>query len=870
MKLVINEKIIESYPTVSFGVVICKAVNNERKTVALEQIFNGISAQIQNKIKKSDLDSMPRISNWQNVYKDISAKTYQTNLEKLLRNVLSKHEVEFNDNLSKIRDYFMIKWQLPVICFSLNDIYGDIELTYEGRDIVYKDQGSVLTKKWNSEQLERGAVNRETDSCVFIIENLGILQEEDLKEKLQELALMVQKYCFGSEIDEDVIVPPHKEKDLGVPGRSEAPEGTPETEVHESTDEDMKKILEETEFAPVETESAPQTEFAPAAKATITDNVSLKSRIKVMLDEALKKTFPDVTEEVQVEYPRDASHGDYACSIAMKLAKTLDQNPLEIAEKITSNIEPLQFVGNIEVAQPGFINIQLSPEFLTNQVNEIAQNKELLDKSIGENKTVVIDYSSPNIAKPLGVHHLLSTIIGQAIYNIYKNLGYETVGVNHLGDWGTQFGKLIHAYKTWGDKKTIEKDPIPELLKLYVKFHDEAQANPEIEDKGREEFRKLEEGDEENHKLWEWFVKLSMDDLKKTYKKLGIEFDNYQGESFYNDKMDGILEKGKAQGVFKEGEGGAWLVEFDDENMAPFLVQKSDGATLYATRDLAVVDYRIKTWDPEQLIYVVDSAQSLYFKQLFETAQRLGYTKPKYVHVTFGRMRLPDKSMSTRKGNVVLLEEVLKDGIEKAREIVKEKSKDLKKKEQEKVAEMIAIGAIKYNILSQNRTTDIVFEWDKMLSIEGNSAPYLQYSYARAESILRKNQEGDAKKNKKKSKKEEQPENQIDLFRAIEKVKNEEVNGGAPLENEHELAVARLLPKFQEYLMLAAEEYKPNLFANYLYELAQAFNGFYNSVPVLQTENPELKEVRLNLTKAVSRALKEGLGILGIEVPERM
>jgi len=863
MKLVIDEQITKNYPTVSFGIVLAKSVNNERKTVALEQIFNGMSAQVRNKIKKSELSSMPKISNWENVYKDISAKTYQTNLEKLLKEVLSNRPVPFVDNLAKIRDYFMIKWQLPIICFSLNDIYGDIELTFEGRDIVYKDQASVLTKKWNSEQLERGNLSRETDSAVFIIENLGILEPEALKESLNELGAMIQKYCFGSDIEVDTIVPPHKEKDLGVPGLSEAPEGT---------EPEMEKIIEETEFEAPEPESEPEPEEhkeEPKVEPEVVESNSLKSRIRVMLEDALKKTFPEVKEEVHVEYPRDAAHGDYACSIAMKLAKTLGQNPLEIAEKITANIEPLQFVGNIEVAQPGFINIQLSKEFLTSQVNEIAEGKELLDALIGEGKTIVHDYSHPNIAKPLGVHHLLSTIIGQALYNIFKNLGYKCIGVNHLGDWGTQFGKLIHAYKTWGDKKIIEKDPIPELLKLYVKFHDEAEANPEIEEKGREEFKKLEDGDEENTKLWEWFKDLSLIEIKKAYEILGVEFDEYLGESFYNDKMAPLIEEGKQKGVFKEGEGGAIIAEFEDPDTAPAVIQKSDGATLYLTRDIATLNYRINTWKPEQILYIVDNAQSLHFKQLFEIGKKMGMDSAKLVHVTFGRMRLPDKAMSTRKGNVVLLEDLINEGISKATEIVKEKSKDLKKKEQEKVAKMIAIGAIKYNVLSQNRTTEMAFDWDRMLSIEGNSAPYLQYSYARAESILRKSNEA-AKKSKKKSKKDEKTENQIDLFQAIEKVEDDAVNAGAPLENEHELTVARLLPKMQEYLVLAAEEYKPNLFANYLYELAQAFNGFYNSVPVLQTENQELKAVRLNLTKAVARALKEGLQILGIEVPERM
>ncbi len=875
MKLIIDEKIQQNYPTLSFGIVLARNVDNQKKTVALEQIFNGMCAQVRNKMKKSQLKSMPRITNWENVYEDISGKTFQTNLEKLLREVLAQREVPFDDNLSKIRDYFMVKWQLPIICFSLNHVYGDIELTFNGRDINYRDQGSPLTKKWNSEQLERGDINRETESTVFIVENLGILEPEKLKQSLNELATMIQKYCFGSDIEPDVLVPPHNEKDLAVPGLSEfqgkPEENEQETEPSESQDQKAPEPMSyEQPEALKDLPSGEQIkEIISDKKETVNDNF-LKTRIGKLLLSAIQKLFPDFSEEVSVEYPKSPEHGDYASSIPLKLAKIHNQNPMDIAKKIIDNIESLQFIGDINAAEPGFINFKLSKDFLTTYIKEIPEEEELFEKPVKNDKTVVIDYSSPNIAKPLGVHHLLSTIIGQTIYNIYSAIGYNTVGINHLGDWGTQFGKLIYAYKNWGDKKTIEKDPVAELLKLYVKFHDEAEQDPEIENKAREEFKKLEHGDEENTKLWEWFKELSLNDLKTTYKKLDVDFDEYIGESFFNDKMATIIAEGKEKGVFKEGENGALIVEFDDENMPAYMLQKSDETTLYSTRDLAAIKYRLQNWSPQQLIYVVDSAQNLHFKQLFETAKKLGYDHAKFKHISFGRMRLPDKSMSTRKGNVVLLEEVLVDGISKARDIVKEKSKDLKKKEQDEVAEMIAKGAIKYNILSQNRTTDIVFDWDKMLSIEGNSAPYIQYTYARAESILRKYAEEKPKKDKSKSKQEESEEHQIDLFQAIEKAVDEEVNGGSPLEDEHELNVARLLPKFGEYLLLSAEEYKPNLFTNYLYEVAKHFNSFYNSVPVLQTENSQLKETRLNLCKSVSRVLKEGLQILGIEVPERM
>lgn len=884
MKLSIESQILDSYNGLQFGIVVAKTVNNERKTFALSQIFDGLSAQTQSKLKKSQLESMPKISNWHNVYNDISGKTFKTSLEKLLRTVLAGREVPFEDNLGQIRDYCMLKWRLPITCFSLNDIYGDVELVNAGKDIVYKDKGGVLTKKWNSEQVERGSLTRQTTSVVYIIENLGAANEEELKEMTDELGNMLKKYCFGAEIETTILNSETLECDLGVEGLAsfvegdieipEEPQEVEPQEVVEPVVNDTPIIKEETipevEEIKEQIQSAPHTDSAPPIPPpiiehpeeendqSIVDATSLKSKIQIMLEEAVKNTFPEAADiEFKVEYPRDHTHGDYACSVAMKLAKKLGQNPLEIASKIKSNIKLLQFVDSVEVAQPGFINIKLSGEFLAMRINEINEDKPLFDASIGHGMTVVIDYSSPNIAKPLGVHHLLSTIIGQSIYNIYNAIGFNTISVNHLGDWGTQFGKLIYAFKTWGNKREVERDPIPELLKLYVKFHDEAEQDDTIEDKGREEFRKLEEGDEENYKLWEWLKDLSMKHLKETYKKLGVHFDEYIGESFYNDKTQEVLDEGQEKGVIETGDGGALIVNFEDENTSPFMVRKSDGSTLYSTRDLATVKYRIQKWNPVQMLYVVDSAQSLHFKQLFETAAKMDYNGTKFKHISFGRMSMPDKTMSTRKGNIVLLEEILKDGVQRAAEIVSEKSKDLKKKEKIKVAELIATGAIKYNILSQNRTTNIVFEWDKMLAIEGNSAPYLQYTYARAESILRKAIE--------------ENKNQTDLFQTIEHVEGAAISAEKGfLEDRHELDVARLLPKFQEYLVMAAQDYKPNLFANYLYELAQAFNGFYNSVSVIKTEDSELKAARLNLTRALSRALKEGLGILGIEVPERM
>lgn len=900
MRFIVNDKLSEKYPSLSFGITVGKRVDNTKRSTALEQILSGLKVQIQKRFQDIKLQDEPKITNWRTIFEEMGAKTFKSSMEQILDKALKNKGIEPVDNLARIRDYFMLKWQLPIMCFSLNNIYGDIHLDFDGKKIFYRDQGSVLTKKWNNEQLERGSLNKETIDVVMIIENLGILSEEELKMKTHELAVMIQRYCGGAEFESDIIRPPRKEKDLGVLGLAEL-EGVEELVVSEEEvqmNAAVKEVLDKKEVevdqgiekkldvqTSPEADSSIESDVKPKPECEIEDfkhepidRNSLKSRIKVLLQEACKKAYPHADiSTLSIDYPRDPGMGDYACSIALKLSKQLVKQPMQIAEKIIENLEAVQFIGEANAMMPGFINIKIARPWIESKLKDLAGEKELYDNTLGSSESIVIDYSSPNIAKPLGVHHLLSTVIGQTIYNLYKALGFKMIGVNHLGDWGTQFGMLIYAYKTWGNKKAVDKNPIPELLKLYVKFNEEVEQDPAMADKGREEFKKLEEGNEENIKLWEWFKELSLADLKKTYATLGISFDEYIGESFYRDKMSPIVEKGITEGVFKDGEGGSLIAEFEDEKMAPCVIKKSDGATLYSTRDITTLDYRMKRWMPSQVLYVVDTAQNLHFKQVFDIAQRLKLTgNAKLHHIAFGRMRLPDRSMSTRKGNVVLLDDLLKEALEKAAEIVKEKSKDLDKKERAEVAKKIAIGAIKYNILSQNRTTDITFDWDKMLSIEGNSAPYLQYTYARCASILRKYDDeilGDIKK--KKGKKQEDLVEEINedpqttLFDALEKVDGYD-DGMKPFDHPKEQAVARLLVKFQEYLVIAAEDYKPNLFTNYLYELAREFNSFYTTLSVLKAETKHVKLARVNLTKAVSKALKEGLRILGIEAPEKM
>lgn len=567
----------------------------------------------------------------------------------------------------------------------------------------------------------------------------------------------------------------------------------------------------------------------------------LKEKIRALVSKAVK-------ESVKIEYPAELTHGDYATNAAFGLGKKMKKNPREAADELAKKIVRPPWISKIECAGAGFLNFFLAEDFLTKFLDDAMQEGARFGASeIQKGKTVVTDTSHPNVAKPMGAHHLLSTIIGNALNRIFAAVGYRVIRDNYLGDWGTQFGKLIWAYKTWGNEAAVKKNPIPELLKLYVKFHDEAEKNAELEEKGREEFKKMEKGNRENRALWKRIVDLSLNEFKKIWDRLDVSFDCIHGESFYEDKMEEIIEMGKKKGVFVTGEGGALIAPLDHLKIPPCLIRKSDGATLYATRDLARTKYWEDAWRPDLMVIVADSAQTLHFRQFFEVAKMLGITNAQNTHIVFGRMRFPEKRMSTRKGNIVLLEDLLDEAEEGAYKIVCEKNPELPEAKKREVARRVGIGAVKYAVLSQNRLTDVTFTWEKMLSLEGNSGPYLQYGYARGKSILRKIKGRQSKVK--------------DVIPAKA--------GIYILREKEEVAVARLLPKFPEIVAQAAEEFKPNLIANYLYELASRFNSFYAALPVLQAK-PEVRAVRLKLVEAVALTLKNGLALLGIEAPEEM
>lgn len=555
------------------------------------------------------------------------------------------------------------------------------------------------------------------------------------------------------------------------------------------------------------------------------------TRLKENIDLDLDKI------ESLIEIPPKSDMGDFAFP-CFQLAKVMKKAPNMIAKDIADVINKDGFE-KVESLGP-YINFFMDKvKFSESIVNEILSEKDSYGSSkIGDGKRYLVEYSSPNIAKPFHVGHLFTTAIGNALYKMLKFEGYDTVRINHLGDWGTQFGKLISAYKRWGNKEAIEKSPITELLRIYVKFHDEAEKNPSLEDEGRMYFKKLEEGDNEAVELWKRFKDLSLKEFNNIYSILGVDFDSWAGESFYNDKMDIVVKELEEKNVLTDS-NGAKVVMLDEYNMPPCIVVKSDGASIYATRDLAAAMYRKKHYNFDKCIYVVGKDQILHFKQVFKTLELAGHTWAKdCVHIPFGLVKFADRKLSTRKGNVVLLEELLKEAVAKTLETINVKNPELKEKEM--VAKKIGIGAVLFTYLKNSREKDIVFDWDEMLSFEGETGPYVQYSYARAKSILRK---------------------------------AEGINGDADfskLTSKEEFELTKVLEGFNKAILLAIDRLEPSVVTRYTIEVAKAFNKFYNAHSVLNLEDTGLKVARLKLIEATAQVIKNSLNLIGINVVEEM
>lgn len=567
----------------------------------------------------------------------------------------------------------------------------------------------------------------------------------------------------------------------------------------------------------------------------------LMADFKKLISESIKSEIEDLTlEEITalIEVPPNKEMGDYAFP-CFKLAKIFRKAPNAIAEDLAGKIQPTDDINKI-INLGGYVNFFVNRESLAKKViNQVLTEKENYGKSeFGKGKTVVVEFSSPNIAKPFHIGHVRTTVIGNALSKIYASQGYHVEKLNHLGDYGTQFGKLIVAYKLWGDKQAVENDPIKELLKLYIRFHDEAETKPEMEDEAREWFTKLENGDEEAKDLWQWFRNESLKEFSRVYKLLDIEFDSYVGESFYSDKMPAVIEELKEKNLLEESDG-AMIVNLEDSKLPPALIQKRDGSTLYLTRDLASAFYRKKVYDFDKSIYVVGAQQELHFKQCFEIIKRMGYEWYKdMIHVQFGMVALEEGTMSTRKGRVVFLEDVLNQAIDRTRQIIEEKNPEAENIDE--VAKAVGVGAVVFQELSNSRIKDYTFSWDRTLSFEGETGPYVQYTHARCCAVLRK---------------ADQPVS-ADI--------NYEL-----LSDQDAADVLSVLENFNKSLMTAMKKNEPHIVTRFVLDLAQAFNKFYHNSPIL-VDDADLRAARLALVEATRQTIENALKILGMKAPQKM
>lgn len=554
----------------------------------------------------------------------------------------------------------------------------------------------------------------------------------------------------------------------------------------------------------------------------------------------LKQQYPDISFDVS--YPPEG-FGDYSTNLAFLIAKKTGEKAEKAARDIVEKLKkefPAEFE-KIETAKNGFINLHLSKEYLRKSVSKV------LDfPGVDKGRTIIIDYSQPNIAKTMHVGHLRTTVLGDALANIYESLGYKVVRWNYLGDWGTQFGKLIAAFKMWGSEKEVREDPIQTLDALYVRFHKEMKDRPELEDMGRAEFKKLEEGDTENRGLWKWFRDESLKEFDEIYDILGIKFDTYAGESSFEGDLKPLIKELRDKGIARESEG-AIIINLEKFDLSPALIQRSDGASLYLTRDIAALKHRIKEYKPEKILYVVGNEQSLHFEQLAAAAKIMGLEETEITHVKFGLILGQDKKkFSSREGKAVPMKELIDQAIGLALKAVEDKNPELSAEEKSEVARHVGIGALKYFVLKEHRNTDIVFDWNKILDLKGDSGPYLQYTFARLAGIKRKAIE-------------------MSILRNIDIPKSTET-----LNKDIELSLMKKLIKFPEAVISAAETNLPNVLALYLYEFCNLANRFYESVPVLSEEDESTRSARLGLVGLTASVLERGLALLGIKALERI
>lgn len=567
--------------------------------------------------------------------------------------------------------------------------------------------------------------------------------------------------------------------------------------------------------------------------------IDFKEKIAEEISKAITSEKAVIKEYIEV--PKDNKMGDYALP-CFKLAKEMKKSPVIIATEIKEKIEmPNEYISKIEAVN-GFLNIFINNKILIKDLlNEMEDQKEKYGSSnIGNGKNIIVEYSSPNIAKPFHVGHLRTTVIGRALYNMYKFLGYNTIGINHLGDWGTQFGKLIEGYKRFGEEYNLEENPIDKLTEIYVRINDLCKEDESVLDNCRNNFKKLEDGDEYCTQVWQKFKDLSLKEFQRIYDILGINFDYNTGESFYSDKMPEVVDILRKNNKLVESQG-AEIVDLEYKNMPPLMVTKSNGSTTYATRDLAAVLYRARTYDFDKCIYVVAYEQNLHFKQVFEVAKYLDLDE-KYtnglIHVPYGMVRLKTGKMSTREGTLIKLEDILKEAVSRAKAIIEEKNPNIEGKDD--IAKKVGIGAVIFNDMSNNIIKDEVFDWDIMLNFQGETGPYIQYMYVRAKSILEK-------------------ENYT---------MNKEMVDISELE-EHGIELVKQLYNFNDIVKQAVDKNEPSIISRYLIDIAKLYSSFYNDNKII-VDDEKIKNTRLCLTYMVGNVLKIGAGLLGMEMPDRM
>jgi arginyl-tRNA synthetase len=579
--------------------------------------------------------------------------------------------------------------------------------------------------------------------------------------------------------------------------------------------------------------------------------MNLLHQIQHQFRTALTGLIPDAEPYVAMIKPtQDPKHGDYQANCAMSLAKALGKKPRDIAQDLVNRLNLGDLLEKPEIAGPGFINLRLQSTWLATQVQAIAQDERLGVTKASPTKTYVIDYSSPNVAKPLHVGHLRSTIIGDALTRLLRFLGHTVITDNHLGDWGTQFGILLYGYKNLVDKEAYKKDSVRELTRIYIEVRrqigaeDEEDARNPIAEACRAETARLHHGDAENVALWKDFMPHCLEEIHAIYRKLGVlPFDHEHGESFYNSMLGGVVENLLQAKIAEAGEGGAIIIRFSEDNVA--LVRKRDGAFTYMTSDLATIQYRTREWNPDAMLYVVDFRQSHHFASLFEAARRWKVTGAELTHISFGSVLGPDKRpIKTREGGAIELGALIDEAIQQGRIVVDTNSPSLPEAERAEVAEAVGIGAVKYADLSQNRTSDYIFSWDKMMAMEGNTGTYMQYAFARNRSILRK--------------------------AGIDPAALRANPPSVLLDTPHERALALQLLRLEEALLSAAAEYQPSVITAYLWDLAKTYSGFFQNCPVLKAEIDALKQSRLLLCDLTARVLQKCLDLLGIKTVERM